>query len=268
MSHPAPQGAKQRVAVGVGNTTVQVGVFIDPLKPIVDKLSVPICGGCFDSRNKDWECLREALPVDLAADTPWYVASVFQESAAALEDWVAAAFPTSPYRVFSNDDFPIRLCVEFPQQVGSDRVAAAVAVNRLRHPVRPAIFVDAGTAITVNAVNAEGDFLGGAILPGTTTSGRALAKETDQLPEIRVTADELPPALGRNTRQSISSGIFWGSVGAVKELIPRIAKDAGFAEPQLFVTGGFGPALSEQLGPQAEYVSHLVLSGIVIASES
>ena len=89
---------------------------------------------------------------------------------------------------------------------------------------RPAIIVDSGTATTVDAVDADGVFLGGAILPGFGLLARSLQRYTALLPLI--TLEELgtgpPPAVGRDTTAAIKSGLFFGQLGAVRELVrPR-----------------------------------------------
>jgi len=269
-NHGLPHAVKRLIAVGVGNTSLQIGYFdhVSVATHLAQEIPVPTTHMSISSRSRSWECLREAIPDEMPHDTPWYVASVFKKSATAIEEWVAAEFPAASFHMLSNQDFPIRLDVDHPARVGTDRVSVAVSVNRLRTADRPVIFIDAGTAITVNALDSSGAFLGGAILPGTSTSSRALAKSTDQLPEIHIESSNLPSPIGKNTEDAITSGIFWGSVGAVKELVDRITEEAGFESPLLIVTGGFGPALAKHLGKGATYNAHLVLSGIVLAVTS
>jgi type III pantothenate kinase len=169
-----------------------------------------------------------------------------------------------------------------------------VAVNRLREAHRPAVIVDVGTAITVDLVSAEGAFLGGAILPGIEMSARALHEFTDLLPLVDVS--ELttpPPALGMATVPALESGLFWGSVGAIRQLIEQLGEsiadnsattggcpegwggsltatptEHGRAEPQVFLTGGAGASVAELLGPDARHVPHLTLAGIALAARS
>jgi type III pantothenate kinase len=145
-----------------------------------------------------------------------------------------------------------------------------VAVNRLREADRAAVIVDVGTAITVDLVSADGAFLGGAILPGLQMSARALHEFTDLLPLVDVS--ELaapPPALGTATEPAMQSGLFWGAVGAMRELIEQLHKAAtgGRAgRPQVFLTGGAGAGVAELLGSDARYVPNLTLAGIALAA--
>lgn len=273
--------ARQTIAVGVGNSSVQIGRF--SLGKPVGPLPEPLARDVFPSRaddggpNLNWDELKKiaAAAEDVGRlPTSWHIASVFGEAADAVADWVAKHCPGASVTLMRNEDFPIEIATESPERVGTDRIAAATAAARLKSPDRAAIFVDAGTALTVNAVSAKGVFLGGAILPGTTTSGDALNKSTDQLPRIVVLANKPPPQpIGRATNSAIASGIYWGSVGAVKELIARMSEELqesgdSSSAPEIFVTGGFGPALTKHLGGEARSLPNLVLSGIVLASLS
>jgi len=151
--------------------------------------------------------------------------------------------------------------------VGIDRLLDSVAANRLRRPGRPAVVADVGTAITVDAISADGAFLGGAILPGIGMSARAFAEFTDLLPLIEMS--ELaapPPALGTATEPAMRSGLFWGAVGAIRQLIGELAADIG-SDPEIFLTGGAGPAVAELLAASARHVPHLTLAGIALAAE-
>ena len=128
--------------------------------------------------------------------------------------------------------------------------------------------VDVGSAITVNLVSAEGAFLGGAILPGIGMSARALHAFTDLLP--LVDASELaapPPPLGTATVPAMRSGLFWGAVGAIRELIPRLSGQAA-NQVEVFLTGGAAPAVAELLSDAARYVPHLTLAGIALAAKA
>lgn len=173
-------------------------------------------------------------------------------------------------RQLSYADLPLEINVDFPERVGIDRLLDAVGVNRLREENRSAIVVDLGTAGTVDLVSAEGTFQGGAILPGMLLAGRALHGGTASLPELSVdTLGKDIPAVGKNTEAAILSGVFWGAVGAINELIARAAEQCQDS-PQLFVTGGAAASICAHLeSPDGavQYLPHLVLSSICIVAE-
>lgn len=179
-------------------------------------------------------------------------------------DEALAAVGAAASRRISIDHVPLTVRVESPERVGVDRLLNAVAVNQLRAAMTPAIVIDAGTAVTVDLVDADGGFAGGAILPGLALASSALHRGTAQLPQLAWTAAQAPLCVGRSTLQAIASGVYWGLVGGLAELVRRF--EWTLAGPgELYLTGGDGPALlaalSEALGRKPRYVPHLVLAG-------
>ncbi len=126
-----------------------------------------------------------------------------------------------------------------PETVGIDRVfAARGAVDCVGES---AIVVDAGTALTVDAVEVlpEGEpprFLGGSIAPGPGLLAEALARGGARLPEFE--ARPGVPALGRHTREALESGVAVGFRGAARELVREVSREAGLEAAPVVVTGG------------------------------
>ena len=195
----------------------------------------------------------------------WYIASVNRPGATRLIDWLGRHRPKDRVMLLSAADLPLDVRLERPDMVGIDRLVDAVAVNRLRNSGAPAAIVDVGSAITVDLVSRDGAFLGGSILPGLAMSARAMHEFTDLLPLIE-TADlyEPPPALGTCTEEAMRSGLFWGAVGAIRQLIEELGRPA--TQTQVFLTGGAGVAVAQLLGPNALYVPHLTLAGIALSA--
>jgi type III pantothenate kinase len=148
---------------------------------------------------------------------------------------------------------------ENPLEVGADRVVAAVAA--IEKYGGPCIIVDFGTATTFDAVSAKGEYLGGAIAPGIQISAEALAARTAKLPRIEI----VPPkkAIGRTTVASMQSGIYYGYVGLVNNIIAEIKKELSPAA-KVVATGGF----AEEIAPEIPAIEHvepqLVLEGLRI----
>ena len=95
----------------------------------------------------------------------------------------------------------------------------------------------------------------------------ALAHNTDLLPLIRATgADESPSVIGRSTEDAIRSGIFWGTIGSIREVIARMQTEIGDAA--VFVTGGDMVRMTGHLKDQARFEPHLVLSGIAMVARN
>ncbi|HEU4646949.1 MAG TPA: type III pantothenate kinase [Burkholderiales bacterium] len=140
---------------------------------------------------------------------------------------------------------------ERPRQLGSDRWAALVAARAL-HP-GPCLVVNAGTATTADLLSAEGEFLGGLILPGVDLMRFVLHEHTGRLPLQEGRFVRMP----RNTVDAIESGCRHAQAGAVERMY-RIAGDRA----ECLVSGGAGASLIEQLGIPCRYVENLVLEGL------
>ncbi len=252
------------IAVDIGNSRLKFGRFEQLAStglPEPDRLL---------TLDPDWrpEQLLAWLG-DAAGPFRWRIASVQRMAAAQLADWLHEQ-KHFDVRQLTRDDMPLTVDVEQPELVGMDRLASAVACNRLRGPDRPAVVISVGSAIVVNYISRAGVFAGGAILPGIAMSAKALKQFTDLLPLIPMS--ELagpPPALGRSTIAAMRSGLYWGAVGAMRELIARLSGDG--PRPHVFLTGGAAPAVAALLNDGAEersqYIEHLTLSGIAIAAE-
>jgi type III pantothenate kinase len=256
------------IAVDVGNSRIKLAI---------PKLSEPPSGFAADRFDYLWTMpttvgdsaftaqLSQTLDRLGTAPNHWLVVSVQREAESRLANWVRQARADDRYSCLRHSDLPLKIDVVQPERVGMDRLASAVAVNRMRCADQPAIIVDVGTAITVDVVLGNGTFAGGAILPGIGTSADALHHATAALPRIdspRISPD-VPP-IGRSTETAIRSGLVWGSVGAVKELVARMQAEIN-TPAAVFCTGGAGAQMAEQLGQPVTYVEHLVLTGALSA---
>ncbi|MGA9397272.1 MAG: type III pantothenate kinase [Anaerolineaceae bacterium] len=127
----------------------------------------------------------------------------------------------------------IKILYHTPEAVGTDRLANAVAA--FHHYGGPACIVDFGTATTFDAINQNGDYLGGAIAPGMRIASEALFARTAKLPKTEIARP--PAAIGRNTTHAIQAGIFFGYVGLVEGIVTRFKEELG---PKTHVIGTGG----------------------------
>jgi type III pantothenate kinase len=150
--------------------------------------------------------------------------------------------------------------------VGIDRLLGAAAAYHVRSFKSAVIVVDIGSAVTIDLVSVDGEFLGGAILPGVGMSARAMHQFTDLLPELDTSAwaDSPPEVIGTSTEPAILSGLFWGTVGAVNELVDRMQHGL-HCSAELFLTGGGSQTVSRFLDSEPRVVPDLVLEGIELA---
>ena len=151
-----------------------------------------------------------------------------------------------------------------PQAVGADRIVNAVAAGR--YYGFPAIIVDIGTATTVEAVDGEGCYLGGAILTGLYVALEALIARTAQLPSVDL-EEEPPNAIATNTPDSIRSGFIYGYAGAIDALIRRSRDELGESGVRVVATGGPAGVMVRHCREIQEYDPDLTLKGLRILYE-
>lgn len=135
----------------------------------------------------------------------------------------------------------VRIRYENPREVGADRVVDAAAVKALYGV--PACVVDFGTATTFDAISAEGDYLGGAIAPGIGIAAEALFMRTAKLPRVDILRP--PSVIGRNTVQSIQSGLLFGYVGLVEGMVARFKQELG-PNTRVVATGGLAELIARE----------------------
>lgn len=153
----------------------------------------------------------------------------------------------------------LKIKVKDPREVGADRIANAVAAVEL-FPDQNLILIDMGTATTFCAVNRRREYLGGAIAAGLGLSMRALGTQTAKLPIVDVVAPT--SALGRTTVENIQSGLFFGHVGLVREMVARLREEAFDGEPTRVVGTGGLAHLFDGMDLFDEIVPALVLRGL------
>ena len=247
------------VAVDVGNSALHVGLFRPESTCAFPRPEYPLQLSNSDATLdalRDWAMALPSRPAT------WCIASVNERASDKLKSWLEQEAAGDSVRMISHHDCGLPVNVEYPQRVGIDRLMAVVAAKQLAGD-KPAIVIDAGTAITVDLL-ADGAFQGGAILPGMKMSAAALDRYAEKLPLVHTSGMAQPDVVGRNTADAMKSGMFWGTVGAIEQLTRRIAEGL-LPTPHVFITGGDAPALAKHL-PQAEHVPDLVISGIALTA--
>ena len=170
-------------------------------------------------------------------------------------------FDLKPFFVNMNLKLDLDMSAVEACQVGADRLAScigAVADN----PNRNIIVIDLGTATTLDVVTKEHKYLSGCILPGVKLSLNALCQGTAQLSSIMIIKPKV--AIGNNTTSNIRSGLYYGHLGAIKELKSRIIEELGDEDIYTVATGGFANLFKDE-GVFDEISPDLILRGIRIA---
>lgn len=156
----------------------------------------------------------------------------------------------------------IRIMYDDPQAVGADRIADAVAVQQLYGG--PACVIDFGTATTFNALTAEGEYLGGAILPGIGTASEALVSRTSRLPPFELKAP--PSVIGRNTQHALQAGMIFGYAAMVEGLVARFRAELG-KQMKVIATGGHVQKIADHTQSIQRVEPWLTLDGLRIIWE-
>ena len=195
----------------------------------------------------------------------WRIASVQRKIADDLQCLLSKSSRQTVRRV-TVADVPLSTNVEQPNAVGIDRILGALAATKRFDP--PVVVVDAGSAITVDFVNAESVFCGGAILPGLRLQTMSLASGTDALPEIQWASEsdrELGQGPARNTISAIRLGILMGASGAIDRLIDHYVTSMSAPSEKLDIvlTGGDSTTISRHLRREHNVVENLVCLGLL-----
>ena len=265
--------AVTRIVVDIGNTRVKWGI-VGPDGRFSETGAERVENEA--ALRSAWGRLLEVGPTHLA------VSSVNPPATARLEDDLRTRTidQITWYRSAGDVDVPHRL--ETPETTGADRALAVLAALDRRGNRGPGIVISCGTAMTVEVIDPNGFWDGGAIAPGLFAMAKALGDRTAQLPVVRFNGDpnlaaEIPDGWGRSTESALRAGISWGTVGALKELVDRALRpyrnlafessDSSEQLPWIIWTGGDAEGFSRRgFGGDADVALDLVLEGIALSA--
>ena len=145
-------------------------------------------------------------------------------------------FKCEPMMVTTALNLGIKINMDRPEEVGADRIINAVGGMAKHKP--PFLIIDFGTATTFDVIDANGNYVGGAISPGVNLSLQALHMAAAKLPRIAIAKPK--NVVGKNTVEAIQSGVFWGYTGLIEGMIVRMKRE--FTQPMTVIaTGGLAP---------------------------
>ena len=246
------------MAVDVGNTQTVLGLFEDEelrgkwrlateAHRTADELAV-VFAGLLDLRGLRLEDVSAMI-----------VSSVVPGLARSYRDLAGEVFDVPFYPVDAKMETGLKNRYDDPGAVGADRIVNAVAVGR--HYGFPAIIVDIGTATTVEAVDGEGCYLGGAILTGLYVALDALVSRTAKLPSVDL-EEEPPRVIATNTPDSIRSGFVYGYAGAIDALVRRSREELEADGVRVVATGGPARAIVRHCREIEAFDPDLTLKGL------
>ena len=253
------------LVLDIGNTNVVVGVYKGSKlqhswRFASDRLKTP------DEFSVLLTDLFSQAKLKPEAITASILASVVPLLVPVLGDAVRHLTGSRPLVVGPHLNLGIEIRTRLPEEVGADRLVNAVAGFEAYGG--PLLIIDFGTATTVDAVSADGAYLGGAIAPGIGISMEALVARTAKLPRIEMAPPKNP--IGDSTVESMRSGQYYATLGGIRELCAVMGKELRKRDgrlPQVLATGGLSYWLpTQELGIKA-IVPNLTLEGLRLIHE-
>ena len=159
-----------------------------------------------------------------------------------LEHMCKDYFGKTPMVIAPGIKTGINLKYENPRELGSDRIANAVAAQA--EYGGPCIFIDFGTATTFGAIDATGAFAGGCICPGLKLTSEALVSGTAKLPRFELVRPD--HVIGRTTVTNLQAGVIYGYIGQINYLVKKFREELKAPDALVVATGGMSLLVAEE----------------------
>ena len=221
------------LTLDIGNTNMKTALFEDMEMRQYWRLST--------NRNRTSDESGMALMnllnhhgIDKGAVEGIMMSSVVPQINFTIEHMCRNYFGMEPMKIEPGVKTGINIKYENPRELGSDRIANAVAAYELYGG--PCITIDFGTATSFGAISAKGEFLGGAICPGLRLAADALTERTAKLPRFELVKPEA--VIGRNTVNNMQAGIVYGYIGQINYIVNRMKREMNVPDVKVIATGG------------------------------
>ncbi len=221
------------LTLDIGNTNMKTALFEDMEMRQYWRLST--------NRNRTSDEYGMALMnllnhhgIDKGAVEGIMMSSVVPQINFTIEHMCRNYFGMEPMKIEPGVKTGINIRYENPRELGSDRIANAVAAYELYGG--PCITIDFGTATSFGAISAKGEFLGGAICPGLRLAADALTERTAKLPRFELVKPEA--VIGRNTVNNMQAGIVYGYIGQINYIVNRMKREMNVPDVKVIATGG------------------------------
>ncbi len=231
------------LCLDVGNTQIHGGIFeADNLKFQFRKTSKS--GSSSDEFGLFLKSVLRENGFSPEGISKIAICSVVPEAVHSITGACQKYFNISPFFLQAGAKTGLKIKYRNPLEVGSDRIANAIAATH-QHPNQNIIIIDFGTATTFCALNKNKEYLGGIIHAGMRISMEALELRTSNLPSVEIIVPKR--AIGRSTVEGIQSGLYYASVGMVKEITSRVILEEFNNEKTTVIgTGGFAKLFKEE----------------------
>lgn len=248
------------ICLDIGNTYIFGGIFKDT--QLAYQFRYPSKGGCTSDELGIFlkSYLRE-MNIKKSDIKDVAICSVVPSLDYSVRSALIKYFSIEPFILQVGSKTGLKIKYKNPSEVGADRIANAIGASAL-FVNQNLIVADLGTATTFEAITAQNEFLGGAILPGLQMQTRALSEFTANLPSVRI---QKACALGKSTMSNIQAGVYHAHLGAIKQIVSAYTHDLFQGErPIVIGTGGFSQLFEEE-NIFDSIAPDLVLQGLRIA---
>ncbi len=244
------------IAVDIGNTNIVLGCIEDDKILFEARMATDLIktSDQYCAELKTMLSLFEVAPEDIDGSI---ISSVVPPVLNSFKTAIRKLTGCSALVVGPGIKTGLNIRMDNPSEVGSDLIVAAVAA--IAEYGAPLLLVDMGTATTITAIDESGAFVGGCICPGVKISMEALTGRTAQLPGISL--DEPRCAIGKNTRDSMRSGIMLGAASMLDGLLDRMEVELG-TKVTVVATGGISKFVLPLCRRKMIYDRSLMLKGL------
>ncbi len=252
-----------KLCLDVGNSHIYGGVY-ESGRALLTFRKASKLGSSSDEYGLFFRSVLRENELDPDRVTEIALCSVVPEVVYAISAACQKYFDIRPFILQPGVKTGMKIQYRNPLEVGTDRIANAIGGIEL-YPGENLVIVDLGTATTLCAIGKDHSYKGGVILPGLKMSMQALESGTSKLGSVEIVRKDV--CLGRTTAASIQSGLYFGHLGALREIIHRIQlEEFGGQRPKVIATGGFA-TLFGGTGLFDQVVQDLVLRGLLAVLE-
>lgn len=246
------------LTIDIGNSNIALGGFVDGELSFVVRISTEIRKTADEYASKILGVLAvhgiERQGIDGAV-----ISSVVPPLNSVIKEAVKTIWGIEPLFVGPGVKTGINIHCDTPSSVGADIICACVASHSLYGS--PSLIVDMGTATKMTVMSEKGAFIGVSIIPGVLMGLDALSENTAQLPKVELEAPK--SVIGKNTSDSMRSGVIFGNAAMIDGMIDRIKNEIG-AELPVYATGGVAHLIIPHCKHSITIDENLVLKGLNI----
>ncbi len=251
------------LVIDVGNTNTVIGVYDSGIlkhdwrirtirDSTADEFNI-LANGLFLDKNIEREKIRKTIISSVVPSSVPILNSFCERYLKLTPTWINPETVKTLMPILYNN----------PSEVGADRIVNAIAAF---HKYRTSmIIIDFGTATTFDVISEKGEYLGGAIVPGVMISADALFQKASRLPRVEIF--KAPgKVIGKDTMESIKSGIIHGNAAMVDGMVERMKKEMG-TTPKVIATGGLAPLIEKASNTIEKTERSLTLDGLKIIND-